>query len=81
MKHKPESPSIQTYTPQPSTPIKHAGSDIWDESENGREQNRMGRGGKIGRRGREEWEGKEREGRKRKKRIGEDEKRRERKGR
>ena len=41
----------------------------------------MGRGGKIGRRGREEWEGKEREGRKRKKRIGEDEKRRERKGR
>ena len=23
-------PSIQTYTPQPSTPIKHAGSDIWE---------------------------------------------------
>ena len=25
--HKPEPDTLQTYTPQPSTPIKHAGSD------------------------------------------------------
>ena len=25
---------LQTYTPQPSTPIKHAGSDIWEHQMN-----------------------------------------------
>ena len=32
-KHKPDTHTHQTYTPQPSTPIKHAGSDIWDWEE------------------------------------------------
>ena len=30
-KHKPAH-TYETYTPQPSTPIKHAGSDIWEMS-------------------------------------------------